>query len=172
MRSRGTAFYARLETPIGVVYVASSSRGVVLLSVRVDEECFKEKLLEMGFKPAQGGLVDGVIEQLREYFRGERASFDLSLDVRGTPFQLTVWWAVETIPYGETRSYKWVAERVGRPRAVRAVGRALAANPVPIIIPCHRVVRSDGGLGGFSLGLRVKKFLLDLEAKNKCRFEV
>jgi len=172
MCGRRTAFYAWLETPIGVVYVASSNKGVVLLSLGVDEEHFKEKLLGMGFRPTRGGLVEGVVRQLCEYFKGERASFDVPLDVRGTPFQLAVWRAVETIPYGETRSYKWVAERVGRPRAVRAVGRALAANPVPIIIPCHRVVRSDGGLGGFSLGLEVKEFLLELEAKNKCKFEV
>ena len=171
MRGKETASYAWLKTPIGVVYVASSSRGVILLSVSVGEGHFKKRLLKMGSRLTPGGLARRAAEQLLEYFRGERVSFDVPLDIHGTPFQLAVWRVVETIPYGETRSYRWVAERVGRPRAVRAVGRALAANPVPIIIPCHRVVGSDGGLGGFSLGLGVKKFLLELEAKNKCKFK-
>ncbi len=104
---------------------------------------------------------------LRRYFAGKAVSFDLPLDVRYyTKFQQAVWRAAAEIPYGETRSYLWVAERIGSPRAVRAVGQALGANPVPIIIPCHRVVSSSEGLGGFSGGLALKKKLLCLEAES------
>ena len=85
---------------------------------------------------------------------------------RYTPFQKKVWEAVKTIPYGETRSYKWVAENIGNPRAARAVGQALKRNPLPGIIPCHRVIRSDGSLGGFSRGLKKKRDLLRAEEKS------
>ncbi len=105
---------------------------------------------------------------LRKYFSGRRVLFDLPLDIRYyTRFQKAVWQAAAGIPYGETRSYAWVAERIGNPRAVRAVGRALGANPVPIIIPCHRVIGSSGKLCGFAGGLALKQRLLELENTNR-----
>ncbi len=105
---------------------------------------------------------------LRKYFSGKRVLFDLPLDIRYyTRFQRAVWRATAGIPYGETRSYAWVAERIGNPRAVRAVGRALGANPVPVIIPCHRVIGSSGKLCGFAGGLELKQKLLALENTNK-----
>jgi O-6-methylguanine DNA methyltransferase len=113
------------------------------------------------------GTMPTVIEQagrqLAEYFARQRQRFDLPLAPEGTPFQRRVWDAVAQIPYGQTRSYWWVAVRMGDPYAFRAVGAANGANPLPIIIPCHRVIRHDGSLGGYSAGLDWKRFLLALE---------
>ena len=98
------------------------------------------------------------------YFKGRRVAFDDTLDVADrSPFKRAVWQATRSIPYGETRSYAWVAQRVGGPGAARAVGQALARNPVPIVVPCHRVIASRGALGGFTGGLDVKERLLRLE---------
>jgi O-6-methylguanine DNA methyltransferase len=104
--------------------------------------------------------------QLQEYFRGERKQFQMTLDLRGTPFQQRVWKALREIPYGETRSYGEIAVAVGNPHAVRAVGQANGKNPIPIIVPCHRVIQSDGKLGGFGGGLDLKEILLALEARH------
>jgi methylated-DNA-[protein]-cysteine S-methyltransferase len=101
--------------------------------------------------------------QLDEYFAGERDVFDLPLRPSGTEFQLAVWWGLAAIPYGTTVSYAELADRVGRPRAFRAVGQANGANPLAIILPCHRVVASGGGIGGYGGGLVVKRQLLSLE---------
>jgi methylated-DNA-[protein]-cysteine S-methyltransferase len=101
--------------------------------------------------------------QLRAYFKGELKQFDLALAPVGTPFQLKVWQALRTIPYGELVSYKTLAEAIGNPKAVRAVGGANGKNPIPIIVPCHRCIGSDGSLTGFGGGLDTKKRLIDLE---------
>jgi methylated-DNA-[protein]-cysteine S-methyltransferase len=102
-------------------------------------------------------------EQLKAYFKGERRQFDLPLAPQGTPFQLMVWQALLSIPYGSAVSYRWVAEKIGNPKAVRAVGGANARNPLPIVIPCHRVIGSNGKLIGFGGGLTVKQALIELE---------
>jgi methylated-DNA-[protein]-cysteine S-methyltransferase len=107
----------------------------------------------------------GVKKQLEEYFAGERHRFDLALAPDATPFQAKVLEALQAIPYGETRSYRDVAETVGNPKALRAVGGANGSNPIPIVIPCHRVVGSDGSLTGFGGGLDTKRYLLDLERR-------
>lgn len=101
--------------------------------------------------------------QLKAYFKGELKHFDLPLAPAGTAFQLKVWQALRTIPYGELVSYKTIAEAIGNPKAVRAVGGANGKNPIPIIVPCHRVIGSDGSLTGFGGGLNIKKRLIDLE---------
>ena len=107
-------------------------------------------------------------EQLREYFAGCRKAFDLPLDLTsGTDFQREVWRACIKVPYGQTRAYSWIAERIGRLNAARAVGGALGANPVPIIVPCHRILRADGSLGGYSGGLEIKPLLLKLESRGR-----
>ena len=103
--------------------------------------------------------------QLRAYFAGELRDFDLDFSCQGTPFQRAVLAELRRIPYGETRSYRDIAERIRRPKAVRAVGAANGRNPLPIVIPCHRVVGSNGKLTGFGGGLDAKRFLLDLEAR-------
>ncbi|MEA4895858.1 MAG: methylated-DNA--[protein]-cysteine S-methyltransferase [Oscillospiraceae bacterium] len=110
-------------------------------------------------------LSELAAKQLREYFDGTRKSFDLPLDAQGTEFQKKVWEALLEIPYGETKSYKDIAERAGSPRGFRAVGGANHNNPISIVIPCHRVIASDGGLGGYGGGLGTKTLLLELERK-------
>jgi len=129
--------------------------------------------LRLGGMPAEGdrspARLDYVRRQLGEYFDGQRQRFDLPLRPRGTAFQARVWQALMSIPYGELLSYRAIAERIGKPAATRAVGRANGANPIPIVIPCHRVVASDGSLGGYSGGLGVKVQLLALEGH---RYEV
>jgi len=104
-----------------------------------------------------------VLAQLHEYLEGKRRTFDVPLDLRGTPFQQAVWNQLLRIPYGETRSYSEVAASIGRPTALRAVGRAVGANPVSIVIPCHRVIGKDGSLVGYGGGLPLKERLLALE---------
>jgi len=101
--------------------------------------------------------------QLKEYFAGERREFDLPLAPGGTDFQQTVWHALKAIPFGELRSYRDVADEIGKPKAVRAVGAANGQNPIPIVVPCHRVIGSDGSLTGFAGGLDMKRALLALE---------
>jgi len=103
-------------------------------------------------------------QQLESYFQGKRVTFTIPLDIQeGTAFRRNVWRVLQEIPYGKTRSYRWVAEQIGNPRAFRAVGRANGANPIPILVPCHRVIQADGTLGGFSCGTNIKKELLSLE---------
>ncbi|MBN1862984.1 MAG: methylated-DNA--[protein]-cysteine S-methyltransferase [Dehalococcoidales bacterium] len=111
-------------------------------------------------------LFASLTARLKRYFQGERVGFPDELDLAGVaPFQVRVWQAARLIPYGETRSYRWLAGQAGNPKAARAVGTALARNPLPIIVPCHRVVASNGGLGGFSGGLETKRRLLSLEVQ-------
>ncbi|HET7674451.1 MAG TPA: methylated-DNA--[protein]-cysteine S-methyltransferase [Gammaproteobacteria bacterium] len=108
-----------------------------------------------------------VIQQLDEYFSGTRRRFDLPLQPDGTPFQKTVWQALLDIPYGATESYGTVAKRIGRPKAVRAVGLSNGRNPIPIVIPCHRVIGADGSLTGYGGGLWIKEQLLTLECTQR-----
>lgn len=108
-----------------------------------------------------------VKKQLRAYFQGKRKVFDLLLAPVGTPFQISVWQALRTIDYGETVSYKTIAEAIGNPKAMRAVGGANGRNPIPIIVPCHRVIGSSGALTGFGGGLTTKKQLIDLERSHR-----
>ncbi|HSW50976.1 MAG TPA: methylated-DNA--[protein]-cysteine S-methyltransferase [Bryobacteraceae bacterium] len=108
-------------------------------------------------------FLDEAARQLEAYFAGSRKVFDLPLDLRGTAFQRSVWRELLGIPFGQTRTYAEVARAIGSPRAVRAVGAANGANPVPIIVPCHRVVASGGGLGGYGGGVQLKRRLLELE---------
>jgi methylated-DNA-[protein]-cysteine S-methyltransferase len=108
-------------------------------------------------------------ERLRRYFDGQPVEFIDELDISsGTPFQQRVWQAARRIPWGETRSYQWIASEIGQPKAARAVGQALGRNPLPVIIPCHRVLASNGKLGGFSGGLEIKRRLLSLEGASPC----
>lgn len=107
--------------------------------------------------------------QLDSYFAGKLSQFDVSLDLRGTPFQLKVWEVLRSIPYAETRSYREIAEAIGRPNAARPVGGAVGSNPVSIVVPCHRVIGSDGKLTGYGGGLERKLALLNLEARRSYR---
>jgi O-6-methylguanine DNA methyltransferase len=115
-------------------------------------------------------LVRQAIQQLRAYFAGELRDFDLTLDMQGTGFQRRVWDELLNIPYGETRSYSFVANTIGAPKAVRAVGAANGKNPIPIVVPCHRVIGAGGSLVGYGGGLPLKRLLLDLEARHSNLF--
>ena len=150
-------FTALLKTEAGVISIT--------------EEDGKISGIEIGapivsFFMAETPLLKEAKKQLSEYFAGKRKSFDLPLKLEGTDFQLSVWNALKDIPYGETRTYKQTAEMAGCPGSYRAGGTANGKNPIPIIIPCHRVVASDGSLSGYALGTEFKKYLLELEAKN------
>ncbi len=114
-------------------------------------------------KRRESALLEAAKMELKEYFEGKRKTFKTPLSLKGSEFELAVWGRVREVPYGETRNYRWLTERVGWAEAYRAVGAALGRSPLPIFIPCHRVVRSDGGLGGYRWGLEAKSFLLRLE---------
>src|SRR5450755_4374488 len=116
-----------------------------------------------GCRPGIHPIASEAARQLRAYFTGQLRRFDLPLDLQGTDFQLRVWRELERIPYGETRSYMQIAGAIGTPRAVRAVGAANGANPIPIVVPCHRVIGASGKLVGYGGGLPLKKRLLELE---------
>lgn len=118
-----------------------------------------------GAGTARGGIVEAARSQLEQYFSGRRTTFDLPLKYTGTAFQTAVWQKLCAIPYGCTKSYKQIAESIGRVTASRAVGGAVHVNPIAIIIPCHRVIGADGSLTGFAAGLTIKQKLLDLEQK-------
>ena len=146
-----------LETPVGPLRLVASDVGLRSVSFRAEAP---------GPHAVDGDspVLDEAARQLGEYFAGTRTAFTIPLDLRGTPFQLDAWRRLAEIPYGETVSYAEQARRVGRPRAVRAIGAANGSNPVPIVLPCHRVIGSDGSLTGFGGGLDVKRALLDHEA--------
>ncbi len=146
--------------------VAATPRGVCAVLFG-DQEAELERLLHEVFPQAERVDEDqrlgGFVSSLRAYLAGQRDSLDLPVDVGGTPFQQAVWQVLRAIPRGQVRSYAEVARAIGKPRAARAVARACAANPVAVLIPCHRVVRSDGQLGGYGWGVHRKRALLELE---------
>lgn len=148
-----------LDTPVGTLVLAATTGSVLALTWT------REDLVRLGITADAegGGLIEEAEGQLGEYFRGERTRFDLPFRLQGTPFQQRVWSELARIPYGKTWSYRELAGRVGSPDAVRAVGSANARNPVCIFIPCHRVVRSSGELGGYAGGAENKAKLLRLE---------
>ena len=149
-----------IKTPIGNLLVAGDAEE--LRHIRFDSEGSNEP--DPSWTRDDEALAEP-IEQFNAYFAGELREFDLLLAPRGTPFQLSVWRALAEIPYGETTSYGAVAEKIGRPSASRAVGAATGANPLPIVLPCHRVIGSNGALVGFGGGLDVKEALLDAERR-------
>lgn len=152
-------FYTYLDSPIGRLLLAGD--GNALHRVGFPEG--KAALEPESDWLRRNGLFQEAISQLKGYFAGELHQFDLPLAPRGTPFQQRVWKALREIPYGETRSYADIARHIGKPTATRAVGAANGLNPIPIIIPCHRVIGSSGQLVGFGGGLPTKKQLLMLE---------
>ncbi len=154
-------YYHYYSSPIGKLLLAGDGESLSLLGfpggsmARRHEKDWIED-------PAQ---FTEVIKQLDEYFAGERTDFNLSLSPQGTDFQRSVWQALQEIPYGETWSYGELAQHIGKPKASRAVGAANGINPIPVIIPCHRVIGANGKLTGFGGGLETKSFLLNLESE-------
>ncbi len=158
--------YITFNTDIGWIGILSSAKG--LLGTTLPQPSIDEVRQLLGdsisYATWSPHLFKDLMERLKVYFSGHRTTFPDKLDLsRATHFQREVWEITRLIPYGETRSYAWVAEQIKKPQAVRAVGQALGKNPLPIIVPCHRVVASNGKLGGFSGGVEMKRYLLFLE---------
>lgn len=147
------------------LYISANDRGIceVAFAATVPEPT--------GNRADDDPLIREAARQLELYFDGRLHNFELSLEMRGTDFQVRVWGALRQIPYGETRSYAELAALVASPKGFRAVGAANGRNPIPIVVPCHRVIESNGGLGGFSCGIAYKKRLLDLESRYKPNFK-
>lgn len=139
------------------IHVAAGDRGILRIGFGADRPD------PAWIRDDNHPLIQEACRQLETYFAGELRQFDLPLDLRGTPFQMRVWAALLAIPYGETRSYSQLARQIGAPRAVRAVGGANHANPIAIVVPCHRVIAAGGALAGYGGGLDRKRFLLELE---------
>jgi methylated-DNA-[protein]-cysteine S-methyltransferase len=153
--------YTVFQSPIGPLLLAGDAEALHCILFPKNGKPAKP---EAGWIESSTGPVAQAVTQLREYFAGRRTEFDLPLAVEGTPFQRTVWRALQEIPYGETISYGELARRVGNPKASRAAGSANGKNRIPIVIPCHRVIAAGGKLGGFGGGLPVKQALLALES--------
>jgi methylated-DNA-[protein]-cysteine S-methyltransferase len=152
-------YYRSVESPIGPLLVAGDGEALRYLLFAHGR---REVRPEPEWEPDRGSLTE-TARQLTSYFAGKRRTFDVPLAPQGTPFQQQVWRALCNIPYGETTSYGELANRIGNPKAVRAVGLANGSNPIAIIIPCHRVIGSNGSLTGYGGGLPTKKALLELE---------
>lgn len=168
-RRKGNALmivYTTLQTSLGQLLVAATERG--LCAVRLgDDDASLVATLRSEFAAAQiehdDAALQSAVAQIVAYLEGHQPHIDLPTDVRATAFQRQVWQALRAIPYGETRSYSEVAEQIGRPTAVRAVARACASNPLALVVPCHRVIREDGSLGGYRWGMERKQQLLEQE---------
>ena len=169
-------YFSSFLTPLGYVYIAKSAHGVCQISFPYSKENDIVRLIQNNelSRSVHGrtriniqrndSFLKYEMNLLKTYFNGKQVDFDFPLDLSsGTPFQIMVWNKLKEIPYGECRSYKWVAEQIGNPRAARAVGMANNKNPLPPVIPCHRVIGSDGSLTGYASGLHVKKYLLEME---------
>ena len=158
--------YHVFKTDGGWAAVLGSARGLVSISLPCSSE--QQALDDLNGDVSQAAQsaerFSDLTDRLQHYFSGEKVDFPDELDLSSaTPFQQAVWQAARQIPYGQTHSYGWLAAQAGKHGAARAVGQAMSRNPLPVIVPCHRVIASDGGLGGFNGGLELKKWLLQLE---------
>jgi len=154
--------YCYLDTSIGKLLIAGDAEAV--RQIKFPRKGRAERPEPHWIEGARGAVAEA-LRQIREYFNGQRTGFDLPLAPEGTPFQRKVWTHLQEIPYGQTISYGELARRIGNPKASRAVGAANGVNPLPIVIPCHRVIGANGKLTGFGGGLPIKEALLTLEAK-------
>lgn len=159
--------WVAVDTPIGILTVEGHERAVTRIDLPVSTSRkarpFPTRSAHRDGSHSPGEPVLEALRQLEEYFKGDRKEFDLPIEVSGSAFQKDVWLSLAEIPYGETVSYAELAMMVGRPRACRAVGQANGANPIPIVLPCHRVIASGGKIGGYGGGLDTKRQLLELE---------
>jgi methylated-DNA-[protein]-cysteine S-methyltransferase len=152
--------YTHVDSPVGPLLLAADDEGLRLVEFESPKHPAK---VGDDWQQGDNPVLAETRRQLGEYFAGKRRGFDLPLSPQGTEFQRSVWWKLADIPYGETISYAQLASRVGKPSATRAVGAANGRNPLPIVLPCHRVIGADGSLTGFGGGLPTKQFLLALE---------
>jgi O-6-methylguanine DNA methyltransferase len=167
-----TLLCTTMQSMVGPLFLAASGRGLVALefdarlpgqqTIRPNPRDLRTEKNQFAFEESSDAMRT-YIKQLEQYFAGSRREFEFPLDLRGTDFQISCWRALIAIPYGETRSYADIARAVGKPHAFRAVGMANNRNPIAIVVPCHRVIASDGGLCGYGGGLDVKRKLLELE---------
>jgi methylated-DNA-[protein]-cysteine S-methyltransferase len=180
-----SVYWCRVQSPLGPVLLAATGAGLKRIAFEEGEPAPErpEEWLALAGASAEGaaapaadaagsaatlpvgGILRQAARQVAEYFAGTRREFDLPLAADGNPFQQRVWALLRGIPYGQTRSYGELARHLGRPGAARAVGSANARNPLPIVVPCHRVIGADGTLTGYAGGLRLKAFLLELERR-------
>lgn len=160
--------YAISDSPFGRLLVGATEQGICMVSLGDEDhslvETLRLKFPEAETEKDQNGLKE-TVGIILDYLSGSKLDFDLPVDIRTTPFRLKVYEALKTIPYGETRFYEEVAQAIGSPKAVRAVGSACADNPVALVIPCHRVIRKDGSLGGYRWGIERKAKLLEMERR-------
>ena len=154
--------YTVMNSPLGRILVARNTEGLTCINFQDGTEPVSP---QAGWREQASALADATA-QLGAYFRGELRQFEIPLAPQGTAFQLQVWQAMKAIPYGQTLTYAELARKVGRPQAARAVGGASSRNPLPVVVPCHRVVGSDGSLTGYAGGLHLKQALLDLERRS------
>jgi O-6-methylguanine DNA methyltransferase len=152
-------YYTGIETPIGTVWAAKTKKGLVQVHANGERDTFIAELTRRipGDYIEDPSMFKDLEQKLRQWGNGKPVVFDLPYDLRGTEFQKNVWRAIHAIPHGKLSSYKRLAEAIGRPKAVRAVGNAVGSNPCGLVIPCHRVIWSNGGLGGFGGGFETVK---------------
>ncbi|SFS82826.1 methylated-DNA--[protein]-cysteine S-methyltransferase [Marininema halotolerans] len=169
--------WSEVESPVGPILLTSTNKGLCRLDFSSEEQArlgidlWARKWIGSVRIEQNDLALLSFAKQLQEYFKGKNVHFDIPLDMYGTPFQKLVWEQLQTIPYGELRSYKDMAASIGAPKAVRAVGGANNKNPVAIVVPCHRVIGSNGSLVGYGSGLKIKEFLLSLEGTFPFRAE-
>jgi methylated-DNA-[protein]-cysteine S-methyltransferase len=170
-RTHMAYLYRTMNSPVGLLTLVASERG--LAAILWENEDPARVPLQPLERDDTNALLIETERQLTDYFAGKLETFSTPLDFTGTEFQKKVWTALTTIPFGETRSYRQIAEQIGNPKAVRAVGAANGRNPISIIAPCHRVIGADGTLTGFAGGLEAKALLLKIESREKeFNFEV
>lgn len=164
-----TIYFSQVAYNDWKLYLGATAEGLCFVSAQMEDvsqlEQHVRKYVRSFTLEKNEHLLKNYKEQLIDYFEGKRTTFDCSLDLYGTAFQKRVWNTLTKIPYGKTVTYSDIAENIGKPQAHRAVGNAVGENPVLIVIPCHRVIRKNGDLGGFREGLNLKKTLLELERK-------
>lgn len=168
MTDESTTLYSYVDSPIGPLLLAGDGDALTVVGFSQGK---KSRGPEPGWERRDSAFGQARRE-LAEYFAGKRTTFDVPVRPAGTDFQLAVWNALRAIPYGETCRYVDVAARIGRPKASRAVGMANGSNPLPIVVPCHRVIGANGSLTGFGGGLETKRFLLELERSHSGLFAV
>lgn len=154
-------FVKTIRTPLGMLRLSATRDALVGVELPAGHPLLPHDGRGMGGNP----VLERAEKELGEYFRGERTEFSVPTAADGTDFQRSVWHALKDIPFGETRSYAWIAQQTGHPRAFRAVGSANHCNPLPIVVPCHRVIGADGSLSGYGGGVDAKRWLLDHESR-------
>ena len=147
------SYYDTFESPLGTLSLVFTGKVLIGIAFKRHTEVIRK-----------GEAPSLIRKELREYFEKGRQAFTQKIDfAKSTGFDRNVWLALKEVPYGETRTYKWLAEKLGNPAASRAVGQALSRNPIPILLPCHRIIESDGSIGGYSAGSDIKRRLLEIE---------